>query len=153
MHGWIRHATRIAVQIADALQKQNTLLAGGFVETDTDRIRMRVTGPFDAVEQVRNTDLVVAGHHLRLGDVAEVKRGFADPPSPRMRYNGVPAIGLGVVMANGGDVIALGRSVKEAAKRFQATLPAGIEVHIVADQPEVVKSSIELFLESLGEAS
>ncbi len=140
------------LQIADALQKQNALLAGGLVETDTNRIRMRVSGPFDALEQVRNADLVVAGHHLRLGDVAEVKRGFADPPSPRMRYNGMPAVGLGIVMANGGDVIALGKSVKDAVRRFQSTLPAGIDVNVVADQPEVVKSSIELFIESLGEA-
>ncbi|HXU93279.1 MAG TPA: efflux RND transporter permease subunit [Gallionella sp.] len=139
-------------QIADALQRQNAVSAAGFVETASDRIRLRVSGAFDSVERVRDADLLVNGQHLRLGDIAKVSRGLADPPAPQMRVAGKPAIGLGVVMAKGGDVIRLGENLRLAMKKASDEMPAGIDVHVVADQPEVVKGSIQLFVSSLGEA-
>jgi multidrug efflux pump len=139
-------------QVFDALQRQNAVAAAGFIETDSERVRLRVTGPYDTADRIRETDLAVGDRHFRLGDIAEVKRGFADPPSPRMRVAGKNAIGIGVVMDKGGDVIRLGDSLKAAIQRLSANLPAGIEVHNVADQPEVVKMSIRLFVESLSEA-
>ncbi len=139
-------------QIFDALQRQNAVAAAGFIETDSERVRLRVTGPYDTADKIRETDLAVGGRHFRLGDIAEAKRGFADPPSPRMRVAGKDAIGIGVVMDKGGDVIRLGENLKAAMQRLSANLPAGIEVNNVSDQPEVVKMSIRLFVESLTEA-
>jgi multidrug efflux pump len=139
-------------QVADALQKQNTVNPAGFIETEGDRIRMRVSGSFDSVAKVRNADLLVNGQHFRLGDIAKVSRGLADPPSPRMHFGGTPAIGIGVVMDKGGNVIDLGENLKIAMKEISAQLPAGVEVHVVANQPEVVKGSITLFERSLTEA-
>ena len=139
-------------QVAEALQKQNAVNPAGFVETDSDRIRLRVSGGFDSVTRVRNTDLLVNGQHFRLGDIAKVNRGLADPPGPRMHVGGQPAIGIGVVMDKGGNVIDLGENLKQAMKAISAQLPAGVEVHVVANQPEVVKGSITLFERSLTEA-
>ncbi|MFA7318019.1 MAG: efflux RND transporter permease subunit, partial [Sulfuricella sp.] len=139
-------------QVFEALQRQNAVAAAGFIETATDRVRLRVTGPFDTVDGIRDADLAVAGRHFRLGDIAEVKRGFADPASPGMRVDGKDAIGIGVVMDKGGDVIHLGENLKAAMSRLTADLPAGIEVHTVADQPEIVQLSIQLFAQSLAEA-
>ena len=139
-------------QVAEALQKQNAVNPAGFVETDSDRIRLRVSGSFDSVARVRNTDLLVNGQHFRLGDIAKVSRGLADPPSPRMHVGGVPAIGIGVVMDKGGNVIDLGKNLDQAMKKISAELPAGVDVHVVANQPEVVKGSITLFERSLTEA-
>jgi len=139
-------------QVAEVLQKQNAVNPAGFVETDSDRIRMRVSGGFDSVARARNADLLVNGQHFRLGDIAKVSRGLADPPSPRMHVGGVPAIGIGVVMDKGGNVIDLGENLKIAMKEISAQLPAGVEVHVVANQPEVVKGSITLFEHSLTEA-
>ncbi|MDD5057832.1 MAG: efflux RND transporter permease subunit [Sideroxydans sp.] len=140
------------LQVVDALQKQNTINPAGFIETDSARIRMRVSGGFDSVERVRNTDLLVNGQHFRLGDIARVSRGLTDPPSPQMRYAGQPAIGVGVVMDKGGDVIALGENLRREMKRIGAEMPVGVDIHTVADQPEVVKGSIHLFESSLAEA-
>ena len=140
------------LQVADALQKQNTISPAGFIETDSDRIRLRVSGSFDSVERVRNADLLVNAKHFRLGDIARVRRGLADPPSPLMHLGGQPAIGVGVVMDKGGDVIALGENLRREMTRIGAELPVGVEIHTVADQPEVVKGSIHLFQNSLGEA-
>ncbi len=139
-------------QMAEALQKQNALGPAGFVETDSDRIRLRVSGGFDSVARVRDADLLINGQHLRLRDIAKVSRGLADPPSPRMRVGGQPAIGIGVVMDKGGNVINLGENLQRAMKNISAGLPAGVDVHVVANQPEVVKGSITLFEHSLTEA-
>jgi len=139
-------------QVAEALQKQNTVNPAGFIETATDRIRLRVSGGFDSVVQIRNADLLVNGQHFRLGDIAEVSRGLADPPSPSMHVGGQPAIGIGVIMDKGGNVIDLGKNLDQAMKKISAELPAGVDAHVVANQPEVVKGSIKLFERSLTEA-
>ncbi len=139
-------------QVAEALQKQNTVNPAGFVETDSDRIRMRVSGAFESVESIRNADLLVNEHHFRLGDIAKVNRALADPPSPLMRVGGQPAIGIGVIMDRGGNVINLGKNLEQAMKIISSELPVGVEVHVVANQPEVVKGSITLFERSLSEA-
>src|SRR3989338_2442279 len=139
-------------QIGEALQKQNMVSPSGFVDTATDRVQLRVSGDFDSVERVRNADLLVNGQHFRLNDIAQVSRGFADPPNPQMRVGGQPAIGIGVVMDKGGDVIHLGENLKLAMKKIAADLPAGVDVHVVVNQPDVVKGSIRLFENSLAEA-
>ncbi|OGS77113.1 MAG: multidrug transporter AcrB [Gallionellales bacterium GWA2_55_18] len=139
-------------QIGEALQKQNIVSPSGFVDTATDRVQLRVSGGFDSVERVRDADLLVNGQHFRLGDIAKVSRGFADPPNPQMRVSGQPAIGIGVIMDKGGDVIHLGENLSLAMKKITADLPAGVDVHVVANQPEVVRGSIRLFENSLTEA-
>ena len=138
--------------VAGALAQQNAVQPAGFVETPSDRVRLRVSGAFDTAEQIRETDLVVGGRHFRLGDIAEVTRGFAEPSNPRMRVDGKDAIGIAVVMARGGDVITLGKALEaEVAAQAQA-LPLGLEVSTVADQPTVVRISLDLFLKTLAEA-
>jgi multidrug efflux pump len=139
-------------QVFDALQRQNAVAAAGFVETDSERVRLRVTGPYDTVARIEQTDLAANGRHFRLGDIARVSRGLADPPGPRMRVGGKDAVGIGVIMDKGGNVIKLGNDLKAAMQRLSPTLPAGIEVTAVTDQPKVVESSISLFVDSLAEA-
>jgi multidrug efflux pump len=140
------------LQIRDALQKQNAVAPAGFIDTASDRVRMRVTGGLEGVEALRNTELQLNGQHFRLGDIVQVKRGLSDPPSARMRVGGQPAIGIGIIMAKGGNVIDLGENLRAAMKTLQAGLPVGVDVHTVADQSDVVKGSISLFENSLTEA-
>jgi multidrug efflux pump len=139
-------------QVADALARQNAIAQAGFVETASDRVRLRVTGAFDTVERIRNTDLAVGGRHFRLADIADVKRGLADPPNPRMRVGGEDAIGIAVAMNRGGNVIKLGENLAREVARRAAELPLGMEMRKVADQPTIVQVSLKLFLQSLAEA-
>ena len=139
-------------QVAEALAKQNAVAPAGFVETATDRVRLRVTGAFDSVERIRGADLAVGGRHFRLGDIAEVSRGLADPPSPRMRVGGKDAIGIAVAMARGGNAIKLGETLRANIDRLARDLPAGLAVATVADQPAVAGLALKLFLQSLAEA-
>lgn len=139
-------------QIADALNKRNAVAPAGFVETGTERVRLRVSGAYDSVEQIRDTDLLVNGRHFRLGDIAKVTRGLVDPAAPQMRVEGQPAIGIGVIMAKGGNVIQLGDNLRKTMHELTAASPLGIETHVIANQPDVVKGSIHLFENSLAEA-
>ena len=139
-------------QVFDALQRQNAVVPAGHVETTTDRVRLRVTGPFDSVDALRETTLAVGGRSFRLGDIGKITRGLADPPQPRMRVAGREAIGLGIVMAKGGNVIALGENLATTMTRLQQDLPVGMDVHVVFDQPDIVKTSLNLFVRTLGEA-
>jgi multidrug efflux pump len=139
-------------QVFDALQRQNAVVPAGHVETATDRVRLRVSGPFDSVEALREASLSVGGRSFRLGDIARVTRGLADPPQPRMRVAGRDAIGLGIVMARGGNVIDLGDNLSATMAKLRQDLPVGMDVHVVADQPQIVKTSLNLFVRTLGEA-
>ncbi|MDO8348161.1 MAG: efflux RND transporter permease subunit [Rugosibacter sp.] len=136
----------------ETLQKQNAVAAAGFVETASDRVRLRVSGAYDSVESIRATDLNAGGRHFRLGDIATVKRGLAEPPGPRLRVGGRDAIGIGVVMARGGDAIHLGENLRARVEQIKADLPAGMDLSVMTDQPRTVQEAIHLFVKSLTEA-
>ena len=142
----------VPTQVFDALQRQNAVAPAGQVETETDRVRLRVTGPFDSVDAIRETMLAVGGRSFRLGDIARVSRGLVDPPQPRMRFAGRDAIGIGVVMARGGNVIDLGENLSKTMNRLRQDLPVGMDAQVVFDQPQIVKTSLNLFVSTLGEA-
>ena len=138
--------------IFDALQKQNAMTPAGFYETPSDRVRIRVSGDFNSVDSMREIGIQADGRLFRLGDIATVKRGFAEPPAPRMRVQGQDAIGIAVAMNKGGDVIRLGDRLRAESERLQKQLPLGIDIHLVADQPQIVRESMNLFVSSLAEA-
>ena len=138
--------------IFDALQKQNAMATAGFFETASDRVRLRVSGALTSVESVKALGVQVAGQFFRLGDIATVKRGLIDPPAPRMRVGGHAAVGIAIAMNKGGDVIKVGERLRSEVARLQKDLPQGIDIHVVADQPDVVRQSISLFMSSLTEA-
>jgi multidrug efflux pump len=138
--------------IGQALAQQNAITNSGAFETAGDRIYLRPSGDYDSVASVRETLIRVGSREFRIGDIATVKRGYVDPPTTRMRYMGQPAIGLGITMAAGGDVIELGRELEEKAAAIQNKLPVGVELNEVASQPAVVKRSIGDFTRSLTEA-
>ena len=138
--------------IFDALQRQNAMAPSGYFETESDRVRLRVSGEFTSEQSVAAIGIQAGGQFFRLGDIATVKRGYVDPPAPRMRVKGEPAIGVAVAMNKGSDVIKIGERLRSEVARLQADLPTGIDIHVVADQPQVVQQSINLFMSSLLEA-
>ena len=138
--------------LINALRAQNAVTPAGVVETADERILVQVTGGFHDAEDLRRVNFVVDGRIFRLSDIATVRRGYADPPQPMFRYNGVPAIGLGIAMRSGGDVLALGRNISAVMRNVTSGLPVGIEPHLVAAQPEVVKIAVNDFMMALWEA-
>ncbi len=141
-----------AQRIAEQLQQQNLVAPAGTVQGASRAVPLRVTGQFDSVREVQELRLEVGGHVVRLGDVARVFRGYADPPVYTMRFGGRQALGLGVSMATRGDVIKLGENLERTMQRLRADLPLGIEFAKVSDQPRVVGDAVGLFMRVLAEA-
>jgi multidrug efflux pump len=139
-------------QIFDSVAKQNAVVSGGSVDTSADRINLRVTGAFSGVAAIAAVPVQADGQIFRLGDVATVKHGYEDPPSFIVRQDGKPALGLGVSMQDGANIITLGKNLKSAMKAVISELPVGIEITQIADQPHIVKESVSEFVETFAEA-
>jgi len=135
-----------------ALQAQNIVSPAGTVQTGDENLLLRVSGAFESEEDLQNVNFVANGRLIRLRDIAQIHRGYADPPQPMFRVNGQPAIGLAIAMREGGDILTLGRNIERAMKDISADLPVGIEPILVADQPHVVEHAISDFTTSLIEA-
>jgi multidrug efflux pump len=140
------------LQIVSTLRSTNAVEAAGTVETPSQRVHLRVTGEFTSLDAIRDMGIRAGNRTFRLGDIATVRRGYEDPPADKMRFQGKEAIGIGVSMREGGDVIRLGERMREAVKRLERSFPVGMEIHAVSDQPRVVEESIDEFVKSLAEA-
>jgi multidrug efflux pump subunit AcrB len=138
--------------LVEAVRAQNVVRPAGVLQTGDERLFLRVTGAFDKEDAIRRVNFVFGGKNIRLGDIAEVHRGYVDPPQPMFRVNGKPAIGLAIAMREGGDILALGRNIKGAMAKIRATLPLGIDPTLVADQAVTVDTAISDFMESLWQA-
>ena len=134
------------------LQAQNVVRPAGVLQTGEERLFLRVSGAFDNENDIRGVNFVVNGRNIRLGDIAEVRRGYVDPPRPMFRVNGKPAIGLAIAMRSGGDILTLGKNIQRQMAEIRADLPLGIEPTLVADQAVTVDKSISDFTESLWQA-
>jgi multidrug efflux pump len=141
-----------ATAVAQQVSEQNAVVSAGELQAGRWEIPLEVQAQFASLEDIRNMPIRAGGLLLKLGDVAQVQRGPQDPPGPGLRVNGVPAIGLGVSMQSGGDIVALGRSLAAAAAAIQADLPVGVDLLQIQDQPTVVQDSVQEFLIVLGEA-
>ncbi len=156
---WIEISNTKAVQlgipvtaIQDALQKQNSMASAGFFETGTDRIQVRVSGHLQNIDEIKKMPLLVGDKTIQLGDVADVYRGFSQPAQPRMRFMGENGIGIALSMRKGGDIIALGKNLDTEFAQLQKTLPLGMKLQKVSDQPVAVQRSIHEFIKVLAEA-
>ncbi|MFW1953462.1 efflux RND transporter permease subunit [Acinetobacter beijerinckii] len=156
---WIELSNTKAVQlgvpvtaIQEAIQKQNDMASAGFFETGTDRIQLRVSGHLHSVDDLKKMPLLVGDKTIQLGDVADVYRGFSEPAQPRMRFMGENGIGIAVSMRKGGDIIALGKNLETEFNSLQKSLPLGMKLQKVSDQPIAVQRSIQEFLKVLAEA-
>ena len=135
------------------LGQQNAVESAGTVQTPLDVVQVRVAGPFAAVEDLKAMPIRGAsGNQLRLGDIADIRRGYVDPPVIKVRHQGQEVIALGVAMAKGGDIIRLGQALREATARIETTLPAGVRLVQVQDQPAAVSRSVNEFVKVLIEA-
>ena len=139
--------------VIDQLGQQNAVESAGLVQTPGDIVQLRVEGAFEAVAQLRAMPVRgSSGNQLRLGDIAEIRRGTIDPPSVKVRHQGREVIALGVSMAKGGDIVALGKALRTTVADLEKTLPAGARLVQVQDQPSAVTASVSEFVHVLIEA-
>jgi len=139
--------------VLQQLGAQNAVESAGSIQSPLDVVQVRVGGQFASVDELRAMPIRgSSGHQLRLGDIAEVRRGYVDPPAVKVRHQGREVIALGISMAKGGDIIALGKALREATAGIQQDLPAGVQLAQIQDQPVSVANSINEFVKVLIEA-
>ncbi|MFN3436366.1 MAG: efflux RND transporter permease subunit [Acidovorax sp.] len=140
-------------QVLAQLGQQNAVESAGAIQTPQDQVQVRVEGQFNAIEDLRAMPIRgPSGAQLRLGDIAEVKRGYVDPATVKVRHQGQEVIALGVSMTKGGDIIALGKALHATTDRIASSLPAGVKLVNVQDQPKAVSTSVNEFVKVLIEA-
>jgi multidrug efflux pump subunit AcrB len=135
-----------ARDIVSALQRQNTVTPAGSIDTRGPQVFIRIDGAYDSVQSIANTPIVAAGRTLKLSDVAEVRRGYEDPPTFIIRNQGEPTIMLAAVMQEGWDGLALGRALKERAEAIAKTMPLGMTLDKVTDQAVNISSAVDEFM-------
>ncbi len=144
--------------VINQLNAQNGIEGAGVYTGQSSTVQMRVSGAFGTIEQIRNMPLRVANpatgqsRTVRLGDIATIRRAYENPPITKVRHNGKDVVALGISMAKGGDIIALGKRLTKTAQDIQLELPVGIEMEQVQNQPEAVSHSVGDFLHVLIEA-
>jgi multidrug efflux pump len=140
-------------EVLSQLGQENAVENAGAIQTPIDVLQVRIEGQFETEEQLRAMPIRgSSGQQVKLGDIAQVKRGYVDPAVVKVHHQGQSVIALGVSMAKGGDIIALGQSLEQATQRIEKTLPAGVTLAQVQDQPKAVSKSVGEFVGVLIEA-
>src|SRR5574343_1771652 len=145
-------------QVIAQLCAQNAVEGAGVLQAGTDNLQVRVGGQFRALEDLRqfpiravNPTTGVASM-LRRGDFTSIEGAYVDPPAVMMHHQGKQVVALGVSMAKGGDIIALGKALQAALPEIRGALPVGIELSQIQDQPKAVTTSVSEFVKVLVEA-
>ena len=139
-------------QLLTALKQQSSMVPAGMVNTDTNNVYLRINGVFDSVDAVKNMPIRINNQTIRLGDIADVTMTYKDPSSPQFYYEGKPAIGIAISMDAGANNIEFGKAIDTKLKELKTTIPAGLSLDQVSNQPHIVKESIGDFSQSLFEA-
>ena len=139
-------------QLLTALKQQSAMVPAGMVNTDTNNVYLRINGVFDSVDDVKNMPVRINNQTIRLGDIADVTMTYKDPSSPQFYYEGKPAIGIAISMDAGANNIEFGKAIDTKLKELKTTIPAGLNLDQVSNQPHIVKESIGDFSQSLFEA-
>jgi multidrug efflux pump subunit AcrB len=135
-----------------AIAAQNVVRPSGVIRTGAENVSIQVSGSYQSEADILEVSVNIGDRVVRLGDIAEVRRGYSDPPSPLFHVNGKSAIGLAIAMQDAGDILALGKNVKDMMTTITAELPAGIEPMLVSDQAVTVDEAIGEFTASLWQA-
>ena len=135
-----------ARDIFAALQRQNTVTPAGSIDTSGAQVMLRLDGAYDDLQQIRDTPIAAGGRVLRLGDIADVERGYEDPPTYLIRHDGEPALVLAVVMKDGWNGLVLGRALEAERAGIAARLPAGISFSKITDQAVNIRSAVNEFM-------
>ncbi|CAO3357765.1 RND efflux system, inner membrane transporter KPN_02144 [Azospirillum palustre] len=135
-----------AQDIVAALQRQNTVTPSGSIDTSGPQVFIRIDGAYDGVQAIADTPIVAAGRTLKLSDIAEVRRGYEDPPTYIIRHQGEPTVMLAAVMQEGWDGLALGRALEDRAAGIARSLPLGMTLDKVTDQAVNITSAVDEFM-------
>src|SRR5215468_11326046 len=135
-----------AQDIFAALQRQNAVAPAGSIDTEGPQVFVRLDGAYDDLQKIADTPIVAGGRNLKLSDVAEVRRGYEDPPTFLIRNQGEPALALSAVMQEGWNGLDLGKALETEVKTISSGLPLGITLRKVTDQAVNITEAVDEFM-------
>jgi multidrug efflux pump subunit AcrB len=135
-----------AQDIVAALQRQNSVTPAGSIDTKGPQVFIRVDGAYDSVQAIADTPIIAAGRTLKLSDIAEVRRGYEDPPTYLIRHQSETTIMLAAVMQEGWDGLALGKALEDKTAAVAQTLPLGMMLDKVTDQAVNITHAVDEFM-------
>jgi len=137
-------------QIKAVIQSQNLVEPTGKVKVGKEYIRFQPTGNLASEEAIGDIFLANSeGKLIRLKEIANIKRGYINPPRRILRFNGQKAVGLGISVEDGGNVVTMGNAVKSCLANLKDSLPSGMQINIINFQAERVTKALDLFIENL----
>ena len=139
-------------QVLAQLGQQNAVESAGIIDSPTDFVQVRVGGQFNSVDELRQFPIRAGAASFKLGDIAQIKRAYVDPPTVKVHFQGEEVIALGISMARGGDIVRMGKALNTTLDQIRAELPAGMALHQFQNQSKVVTSSVNEFVGTLIEA-
>ena len=148
MRVWLDHQAMAAhglttTDVEDAIRRENAEIPGGRVEGTEREFAVRTRGELVTPEEFAAIIVTQDGNQLvRLGDVAEVEVGPEDERT-ETRFNGRPAIGLGIVKQKEASTVAVAEVIREALPALQTAVPEGMIIDIAYDSAEFIEQSLE----------
>ncbi|UCH84877.1 MAG: efflux RND transporter permease subunit, partial [Candidatus Latescibacterota bacterium] len=141
-------------QLQQILNARNIVFPGGEIYTEDEQIVLEPSGNFESVDDLMRTVVSLPGQTdlVYLGDIAYIHRGYIDPATTKVKYNGQPALVLAVSLREGGNITTLGDAVMEKLDRFRSVYPIGIEFDVLFFQTEYVNKKVDGFVRSLTQA-
>jgi len=140
-------------RIEGVIHSQNLVEPAGKVKVGKEYIRFQPTGNLASEEAIGNILLANSdGKLIRLKEVASIKRGYISPPRRILRFNGEKAVGLGISVEDGGNVVTMGNAVKACLANLKDSLPQGMQINVINFQADRVTKALDLFIENLFEA-
>ena len=141
-------------QIYNQLQARNMASDGGRVRIGDEHVAIESTGGFGSVADMLG--LVIgsdrSGRQLFLRNIATIARGNQDPPERLLRFDGRPAIGIGISTVPGGNVVKMGQAVQTKLEELKRNQPVGIDIGEINFQPQAVVKATGAFMFNLGKA-
>ncbi|MCQ9378269.1 efflux RND transporter permease subunit [Methyloversatilis sp. XJ19-49] len=135
-----------ARDIFDALARQNAVTPAGSVGTDGPRVFLRLDGAYAGVDTLRDTPVRAGDRTFRLGDIADIRRGFEDPATFLIRHDGEPSMIVGVVMRPGWNGLELDRALAAEEAALAAELPLGLSFTKISDQAVNITQAVDEFM-------
>lgn len=138
--------------IVNTLNQKNLIVSSGKIKIGKEYVPIKVTGGFSSIKQIGN--LLIRSNKsnqvVYLKDVAkDIRRGYIEPPSTLLRYNGKLALGIGISIVSGGNVVKMGNAVSKRIEELKVHAPVGMELGIISYQSQSVSKAIGGFVENL----
>src|SRR6187399_3143614 len=132
--------------IFSALSRQNAVTPAGSVDTDGAQVFVRLDGAYTDIDKIRDTPIVAGKQSFKLSDIADVRRGYEDPPTFLIRHNGEPSLLLSIVMKERWNGLVLGDALRAESDKISSSLPLGVSLKKVTDQAVNISSAINEFM-------